>query len=114
VPASTWRTWAELAPSEQGAATRLGFAESTWDAAQLRTPAGEVELFWSAFAWEELRRGEQQLFALLGWNEESWAGDLPIPESEYRRWEELSEVEQGAASQLGFDPAGWDATVLEH
>ena len=50
----------------------------------------------------------------MGWNEASWSGDQPIPESKYRTWEQLSEVERGSAIQLGYDEAGWNATVLEH
>lgn len=114
MPFSNWRAWAELTPVEQGAATELGYDETTWNTEIVRTPEGEVEIFWSKFAWEELYLGEQQLFAYLGWSEASWLGDQPIPESKYRTWEQLSAVERGAATQLSYDETNWNATVLEH
>ena len=45
-----WR----IVPAEQGAAASLGYDESTWNAYAVRKPVGDIELFWSQFAWEEL------------------------------------------------------------
>jgi hypothetical protein len=114
IPASTLRRWDELKAVEQGAATELGYTEETWNDHAVRTPEGNVEEYWSQYAWDELHYGECVLFAYLGWDEARWSGDQPIPESNYRTWEELSWVEKGAASQLGYDAESWDANVLEH
>ena len=114
MPYSNWRPWAELKPTEQGAATYLGYDEASWDAQSVRTPEGDVEEYWGQYEWDDLYFGEQQLFAYLGWSAEAWAGDIDIPESKYRTWEQLSWVEKGAASQLGYDAESWDAGLLEH
>jgi len=114
LPDSELRTWDKLTPVEQGATTKLGYEQKSWDAHVVRTPVGDVEPFWSQFKWEDLSRGERLLFAYIGWDAESWAGNQPIPESNYQTWAQLSPVEQGAAKQLGYDADTWDATVLKH
>lgn len=114
MPASNWRTWEELTPVEQGAARYLGYDEESWNVTVVRTPEGEVEEYWSQYGWADLYYGEKQLFGYLGWNANSWAGDAVAPETRYRTWEQLSPVQKGAATQLGYNAENWDAGVLEH
>lgn len=78
----------------------------------VRVPEGDVDTFWSQQAWTDLNPAEQVLWAALGWNEANWNEEEPAPDSESKKWLELTEAEFIAAQQLGYSQKYWD-TVLE-
>lgn len=76
-----------------------------------RQPDGDVETFWNDFDWDELQPTEQELWGVLGWDEESWLEETDPPASEEKTWDELTDEERDAAEQLGYDEEIWDATA---
>jgi hypothetical protein len=114
VPDSEVRTWAELTPYEQEAATALGYDETTWNPTAPRKPDGDPDTYWNGYDWEDLYLSEKHLWAILGWNEYNWSGvpEAAMPTSEWRTWTELKPVEQGAAAWLGYDETTWNVHVV--
>ena len=74
----------------------------------VRQPTGNVEDFWNQFTWDELTSAEQSLWIILGWDVDSWEGVTPAPASEVKLWNQLSEAERGAATELGYSQQSWD------
>lgn len=68
--------------------------------------------FWENLSWDELRRGEQSAWTILGWTAASWDSededDASLPESDYKDWIEFSPREQAALRALGYDQERWD------
>jgi len=62
---------------------------------------------WENFYWEDLSRDEQQLWAILGWNEALWNANNPPP-SANMEWDQLTLTQRNAAERLGFTPELWD------
>lgn len=113
IPASESRTWAELNTFEQEAATAVGYDENTWNPSSVRTPEGDVNEFWNSFDWDDLYLSEQRLWAILGWNADNWTGvpAAAMPASNWRAWTQLTPVEQGAATALGYDEDSWNVQL---
>lgn len=109
IPASETTAWEGLTEEEQTAATTLGYDEESWAEIQARIPEGDVDEFWIAEQWDDLKYSEKRLWGILGWNAENWVGDDPtiIPASETTAWGELTEEEQAAAAGLGYDEESW-------
>ena len=69
--------------------------------------------FWKSFNWDDLYLSEQRLWAILGWDADKWTG-VPaavMPASNWRAWVQLTPVEQGAASALGYDENSWNVQL---
>lgn len=109
IPASETTAWEGLTEEEQAAATTLGYDEASWAEIQARVPEGDVDEFWVAEQWDDLKYSEKRLWGILGWNAENWESDDPttIPASETTAWSELTEEEQAAAAGLGYDEESW-------
>ncbi len=63
---------------------------------------------WEEAGWADMTTAEQDLWAKLGWNAESWEGEAKQPASEDKYWKQLSSEEQAAATALGYTKASWD------
>jgi hypothetical protein len=74
----------------------------------VRKPTGDVDEFWDEFDWDDLSPGEQELFGVLGWDQEGWDDDGEVPADD-KDWEELSPKEQAALTALGYDEEYWDS-----
>jgi hypothetical protein len=49
---------------------------------------------------------ERQAWRALGWTPQRWESNT-APESSSKDWNELAEIEQSSARQLGYAPATW-------
>ncbi|KAL7553210.1 hypothetical protein ACHAWF_016467 [Thalassiosira exigua] len=93
-------SYAELNTDEKSGATSLGISDHTWDC-----HINHYHAYW----WADLEiRGSDQYFKALGWDEDSWDGDGQTPRSEDLNWDDLTEKEQLAASQLCYFRELWD------
>lgn len=64
--------------------------------------------FWEECGWADMTPAEQDLWKVLGWDEDSWEGEAKQPASEDKYWGGLSAEEQAAATALGYTKATWD------
>jgi len=76
----------------------------------VRTPTGSINDFWDGFGWVDMTKAEQELWGVLGWNEDRWEGDAKNPASEDKYWRQLSEEEQEACKKLGYTKRLWDGS----
>ena len=51
-------------------------------------------------------------FSVLGWDSLSWLSLAPSPDSEFKDWDELSDVERLAAKELGYLEGSWQEEPL--
>ncbi len=107
IPVSETTPWDELTEEEQEAAASLGYAEADWAELQARMPEADADEFWSSLSWDDLKYSEMRLWGILGWDAESWEGTTDAPESDTKPWDELTEEEQEAATQLGYTDETW-------
>lgn len=107
MPETEFTLWAGLSAAQRGAAAELGYTGALWDATRPRRPHEDVDAFWRALDWDELRPAERHLFGLLGWSEASWSQDEPAPASARQAWTALSPNQQAAARHLGYDLLTW-------
>lgn len=76
--------------------------------APIRAVNGDPSAAWEDVSWSEMNPAEQGLWGILGWDESSWEEDTDPPESDDCGWEDLSEKQQTALTQLGYTQALWD------
>jgi len=62
---------------------------------------------WEKLSWADLSANEQELWTLLGWQEEKWDRN-DAPASADKVWKDLNRQEQSAAMNLGFSQELWD------
>ncbi|WP_461482376.1 hypothetical protein [Porticoccus sp.] len=74
----------------------------------IRHPGPLPEAYWNGFDWSELTGAEQSAWKRLGWDEDSWAGDTPAPDTSTTPWEELTDDQRDAAADLGYAQESWD------
>ncbi|CAE8615564.1 unnamed protein product, partial [Polarella glacialis] len=104
----TWeKRWIHLQLEQCLAAQELGYTQNTWDRHQWLLPRNT--------SWKELPAGVRQNLRVLSESEASWdkwqAGGRTLTSAascELRRWSALSEVQQKAASALGFTETVWN------
>lgn len=111
IPVSETTAWNKLTKEEQVAAAALGYDEERWTEIQVRVPESDVDEFWSAQSWDDLKYSEKRLWGILGWDAETWAGNADEPSSAATTWTELTPEEQVAATQLGYTEEAWDARL---
>ena len=65
--------------------------------------------------WMQMSDEQRALWAALGWTEHAWNGDgyLPVPESTFKDFDQLTASEQAAARDLGYTAATWDSDEPE-
>jgi len=98
--------WEALSKEEQKAAASIGCGtECCWDCYQHH---------YSEYDWSEIEEEPELLeaFAILGWSETSWDGDIAYPESETTDWINLTAPEKYAADVLCYLPETWDGLPL--
>ena len=110
IPATETTAWEDLTSAEQAAATSLGYDEAAWTSVQAREPEGDVEKFWAAQPWGDLKFSERRLFGILGWDAKKWESSTDRPASETTTWDKLTTKQRNAATQLGYDQKTWDAS----
>jgi hypothetical protein len=105
---------AEDTPAPEGAAKDMDVSSDDDEGSnkevaddEIREPQGDIDEFWDSFDWADLTTAEQDAWAVLGWDEESWDEETSIPVSEEAAWDELTVDEQMAAEELGYDQASW-------
>ncbi len=64
---------------------------------------------WEQLGWEDMSATEQQLWSVLGWDQDRW-DENSAPASTNKEWSELSQQEQFAATGLGFTEQLWNGT----
>lgn len=62
---------------------------------------------WEGLYWEDMSAKEQELWTLLGWQQDRWNRN-EAPESTNKAWNDLTYREQSAAMKLGFSEEIWD------
>ena len=100
--------WAHhnLYDAEQAGARALGMDASMWDCS-VNHYAG----FW----WEDLEYyGQASYFRLLGWDADAWDTHDLEPETEDLYWDDLTQVQQAAATQLCYHRDLWDEISLQY
>ena len=84
------------------AMNNFGYDENVWDC---------WINHYSYFDWEEFVQYEfVEPLIVLGWNQSSWDGDAPEPESDSKDWIELTVEERAAAEELCYFEEVWDGT----
>lgn len=96
--------WDEMTPSQERAATFLGWSEETWDA---RRGSGPDEDAWDK-GWAALTGEERGAASLLGYDQEMWDSRVAAAACELS-WDELTVEQEEAATLLGWDNESWDA-----
>ena len=90
---------------QQFAAAMLGYNASTWDCCQ-------NHYYW--YGWEDLEDWDLEAdWEALGWDEDSWNGEAPYPESEGMDWADLTEAQREAAWNLCYFEESWDETPID-
>lgn len=67
---------------------------------------------WEDCSWSDLSSEEQELWAILGWQQDRWDRN-DAPASSDKEWSALSPQEQVAAAGLGFSEYLWNGTEDE-
>jgi hypothetical protein len=75
----------------------------------VRKPTGDVDEFWDEFDWDDLSEVEQKLWAIVGWDQETWDDDEGEVPADDKDWDDLSERHQDALTNLGYSAKYWDA-----
>ena len=91
------------ATSQGGKSVEVALTDDT-----VRVPPGDPTKFWDEFGWADMTKAEQALWAVLGWNEDSWEGEAKQPASEDKYWNQLSQDEKDACTKLGYNKSLWD------
>ncbi|MDB9510629.1 hypothetical protein PN499_05490 [Kamptonema animale CS-326] len=76
--------------------------------ATIRDVQGDPSSAWDDLSWTDMNSAEQKLWAVLGWDEDSWEEETDPPESNDRYWEDLTDAEKNAALELGYTQELWD------
>ena len=65
------------------------------------------------YYWEDIEYyGYDKYYVVLGWNADSWDNESGEPYTEDLYWDELSQVQQEAATQLCFFKELWDGESI--
>lgn len=92
--------------STEGAKTSGAAVELT--DTTVRVPPGDPTKFWDSMGWGELTKAEQELWAVLGWDEASYEGEAKQPASEDKYWKQLNDAERDACKKLSYTKRLWD------
>ena len=95
----------DLPPSAQNSVLELGYESAeAWDC---------YVNHYKAYDWEDLSpAGVQEYYRNLGWDRESWNGNIEAPESDSSAWDELTEDEQQNLIQLCWIEPTWNEEDL--
>ena len=94
----------DLYKNGKSGAISLGFGNDNWDC-----HINHYQGYW----WADLEEaGFDQYLMALGWDENSWDGDGPEPETEDLYWEGLTPDQQSAARQICYTPDLWDGLLI--
>ncbi|CAN1212667.1 hypothetical protein TUMEXPCC7403_20850 [Tumidithrix helvetica PCC 7403] len=76
--------------------------------AGIREVEGNPGDTWDDMSWIDMSEAEQELWGILGWDEDSWEEETDPPESDDLYWEDLSSSQRSAATKLGYTEDFWD------
>jgi len=62
---------------------------------------------WETLSWRDLSGQEQELWTLLGWQQDQWDRN-DAPASSNKVWNDLNQQERSAALNLGFSEGIWN------
>ena len=62
---------------------------------------------WETLSWRDLSGQEQELWTLLGWQQDQWDRN-DAPASSNKVWNDLNQQERSAALNLGFSEEIWN------
>lgn len=94
----------DLWPEEVVGIQALGIDEEMWDC-HINHYAG----YW----WEDIESYGYSIYLNeLGWNEGNYDGDESSPESDEKWWDQLTEKERVAATQLCYTRELWNAVPI--
>ena len=98
--------WVNLNATQLAAAISLGFSRLTWD-------CNQVHFFY--MDWEQLvDYGMHVYWAMLGWTEESWKGEIKAPRTGRKRWGRLTDEQQAGARAVCYHEGSWDQVNLTY
>jgi hypothetical protein len=63
---------------------------------------------WDEESWINMSQEEQELWGILGWDEDSWEEETDPPKSSDLYWDDLTNSERDAATKLGYTQDLWD------
>ena len=95
--------WGDLTGYQQSDAILIGFYDRTWDCFQNH---------YSAYEWDSIETTGLYALQILGWNTTSWVTKIE-PSSYNNTWEQLSEDEKSAATELCFFEDTWNGSTLQ-
>lgn len=135
-PSARFVPWEDLVDDARTSLMEnLGYTELTWNVLRLAEveSRGHFELMYyesdaaetvlgldargwdcwmnhyDSYGWADLVGfGVVDSIAALGWSEDSWEGEADPPESDKKKWNELTEAEQLHATNLCFNQEIWD------
>ncbi len=74
----------------------------------IRQVSGDPGAVWDELSWTDMNSAEQEQWAVLGWDANSWEEETDPPSSSDKYWEELTSTERAAAEILGYTQPIWD------
>ncbi len=95
--------WEGLTGYQQSDAISIGFYDKTWDCFQNH---------YRGYEWDNIETTYLYALQILGWNSTSWMEKIE-PSSYNNTWEQLSEDEQSAATELCFFEDTWNGNTLQ-
>ena len=92
--------YSELDIDQQAGSETIGLDEEGWDC---------WVNHYEDYFWSELEDdGVAECYEALGWSQENWLDEFPLPESEYKDWVDLTKKEKMAALCLCFFEDLWN------
>jgi len=110
-PETYYKSWHGLNLEEQQAAKELKYCEDNWNSPSISDAirSKNIHTYWNKYEWKKLNLNIQNLWSILGWNADKWKGAASTyPESEQKKWKELTPEEQQAAKELGYCETTWN------
>jgi hypothetical protein len=90
----------DLYENEKSGANLLGLGGDIWDC--------QVNHYLGCW-WKDLEeRGLDQYVKVLGWDEDRWNHDGPVPDTDDVYWDDLTQEQQEAAIQICYFRELWD------
>jgi hypothetical protein len=131
--------WKDLNAQQKASATALGYNKKTWDCVAdaheanvragksvhkthkwgLNSTVWDKSMLMSCDApvanktWKELNANEQKAAQQLGFDKNSWEGEVAIAIDDLN-WDELSAKQQASATALGYTQKNWDCVENAH
>jgi len=105
-PESNEKSWDELTPAQQKAASLLGYTKKMWNHENDTVSSVEEKLPYDDFSFDSLPPEAKKAAECLGYSKDIWDSDGEGPYDD-KKWDELTSDALKAAEYLGYDSRKW-------